>query len=102
MLGAAKESLRHWELDQHEPEVRFFPAIIRWLGYNPLPEPKSRGEAIRRARLSKGLSMKELARVVGVDEETVAGVEAGRRRMFRQPIFTILAYLRVVWRKNGN
>jgi transcriptional regulator with XRE-family HTH domain len=102
VLGATEESLRHWELDQHEPEARFLPAIIRWLGYNPLPEPRTRGGAIRRERMSRGLSMRELAIAAGVDEETLAGVEADRPRMFLQPIFTILSFLGMVWPNKGN
>jgi len=55
--------------------VRFYPKIIEFLGYNPLPEPKTRGQEVARARMNRGWSRHHLATVAGVDERTVARIE---------------------------
>ena len=71
-LGMDEESVKHWERCGLEPEVRFYPTILSFLGFDPQPEPQTAGEAIRRARRSRGWSMKKLAEMARVDE---AGIE---------------------------
>lgn len=66
----------NWERGKTAIEVRFYPAIIALLGFNPLAERQTPGERIRRARLSRGLSKKRLAALAGIDEATVATLEA--------------------------
>ncbi len=75
-LGADPLTIVNWELNNTAIEVRFYPAIIALLGFNPLPEGRTPGERIRRARLSRGLSRKRLAALAGIDEGTVAKIEA--------------------------
>ena len=55
--------------------VRFYPRIIRYLGYNPLPEPKTFGETVRRERMTRGLMRLKLARLAGVVESTIERLE---------------------------
>jgi transcriptional regulator with XRE-family HTH domain len=55
------------------------PAIIRFLGYNPLPEANGWGERLVRHRTSLGLSQKEAALKLGVDPGTLARWERGER-----------------------
>jgi len=43
------------------------PAVIRLLGYNPLPEAKTVGEQLVRHRTTLGLSQKDAARQIGVE-----------------------------------
>jgi transcriptional regulator with XRE-family HTH domain len=42
---------------------------------------KKRGELIKMARLSKGLLQKDVAKALGVKSNTVAGYEAGSRKI---------------------
>ncbi len=65
----------NWERIKTVIEVRFYPAIIALLGYNPLPAGRTPGQRIRRARLTRGLSMRRLAALAGIDEATVAKLE---------------------------
>ena len=53
------------------------PAIIRFLGYNPLPEGKTWGERLVRQRTTLGLSQKAAAARLGVDPSTLARWERG-------------------------
>ena len=84
-IGVDPDTVRNWENARTEVEVRFYPALISFLGYNPLPEAGTRGQAIRRARLTQGLSQEHLARLAGVDEGTVRRLEADTPRMRRRP-----------------
>jgi DNA-binding XRE family transcriptional regulator len=58
-----------------EPELRFLPAILRFLGYDPRPAPATLGGQIRAAREAAGLSERELARRLGLDPGTLAAWE---------------------------
>ena len=55
------------------------PAIIRFLGYNPLPEAKSWGERLVRHRTSLGMTQEEAAKRPGLDPGTLARWERGER-----------------------
>jgi transcriptional regulator with XRE-family HTH domain len=92
-IGVASDTLRNWEEGRTEPEVRFFPALIRFLGYDPLPEPHTRGQAIRRRRLVLGMSQERLADLAGVDEATVGRLEADTPHMARRSFETVQAVL---------
>jgi DNA-binding XRE family transcriptional regulator len=67
-----------------QPAVRFFPALIEFLDYNPLPSPGTWGQAIRRYRLSLGLSHERLATLAGVDEASVTRLEGDTKGMARR------------------
>lgn len=72
-IGCSPASLLNWERGRAEPELRFMPAIIRFLGYDPTePDPTlSIGERLRAARRARGLSRKKVAVLLGVDESTL-------------------------------
>jgi len=53
-LGVNKDSIRNWEAGRNKVELRYYPLLFAFLGYNPLPEATTRGEAIRRERVSRG------------------------------------------------
>jgi transcriptional regulator with XRE-family HTH domain len=56
-------------------------AIIRFLGYNPLPPPPSgMGERLVRCRTLLGLSQKAFAGRLAVDQGTLAKWERGERQ----------------------
>jgi hypothetical protein len=46
-LYASRPSLT-WESNKGTPEIRFMPAIIRFLGYNPLPPAETLAEQLLR------------------------------------------------------
>jgi hypothetical protein len=49
-LGVDLTTVRNWEQQKTEIEVRFYPAVIALLGFNPLPEARTPGGRMRRAR----------------------------------------------------
>ena len=55
--------------------VRFVPRLIKWLGYDPFPEPTTAGEEIVAKRRRAGISRKRLAKEMGIDESTLEKIE---------------------------
>ena len=78
-LGVNKISVFNWETNTSTPEIRYMPAIIDFLGYDPLPQANTVSEQLVRQRTSLGLSQKESAERLGVDPSTLAKWERGER-----------------------
>jgi transcriptional regulator with XRE-family HTH domain len=78
-IGVEKESIYNWENNRSKPGVQYIPAIIRFLGYNRLPPGKGWAGRLVKCRTALGLSQKEAARRVGVDQCTLARWERGDR-----------------------
>lgn len=49
-IGANPWTVANWEKGNNHPAVWFLPAIIRFLGYDPLPAGETLTERIRTAR----------------------------------------------------
>ena len=60
------------------------PALLRFLGYEPLPEPKTLPERLLAKRRAMGWSIRETARQVGVDPTTWRDWERGKTILFRK------------------
>ena len=82
-----------WEKDRTNPEARYYPSILAFLGYNPLPPPKTLGDQLKRKRLELGLTLSASALVVGADPGTLARWETGewRPRMSMRKVDAFLA-----------
>jgi transcriptional regulator with XRE-family HTH domain len=77
-LGIRPWTYSRWESGGMNIEVHYYPHIIAFLGYNPLPEPRSLAEAVRRERMSHGLPRWALARRLGIQYEgTIQRIEQG-------------------------
>ena len=66
-IGVAESAIFNWEANASKPEVRYTPAIIRLLGYNPLPEGTTLGEQLVRQHTTLGFPQKRVAGRLGVD-----------------------------------
>ena len=89
LIGVDPESLKNWESGKTEPAVGFYPRLLSYLGYNPLPEAGTRGARIRRERISRGMSRKALAEAAGVDEATIKRMEEDVKGMAGRAIRAI-------------
>lgn len=76
-IGCDPGTLINWEKGRVAPDARFWPAILRYLGYDPRPAPETLGGRIRAAREAAGLSEEALARQLGLDPGTLAAWERG-------------------------
>jgi site-specific DNA recombinase len=78
-IGVDECNIFNWESNTRQPQVRFMPAIVRFLGYDPLPPPTTWAERLVRHRTTHGLTQDEAARQIGVDSSTLARWERGER-----------------------
>jgi transcriptional regulator with XRE-family HTH domain len=79
-IGVHEQTITGWELNATLPEVRYVPAIIQFLGYDPLPPTSSFSERLSNVRRTLGLSQRKMAAKLGVDPATLMGWEAGRHQ----------------------
>ncbi len=79
ILGIGHFTYMTWEKDQATPFPRYYPVIIDWLGYNPLPCPETEGDELRQARLKRGMTAQEAADDCGIDESTWLSFERATR-----------------------
>ena len=83
-LGVNPWTLIGWEADRKDPAIRFWPRIIKFLGYYPCREPQSLGERLLAARRHLGVCHRTAAAMLSVDEGTYLYWERGRRRPGRR------------------
>jgi transcriptional regulator with XRE-family HTH domain len=79
-LGVGETSVSKWEADTSQPDLKYMPAVIQFLGCNPLSAAKGWGERLVRQRATLGLSQKDAALKIGVDPGTLARWERGERK----------------------
>jgi DNA-binding XRE family transcriptional regulator len=92
--GVDKSSIHNRETNVCEPELKYMPAVIRFLGYNPLPPGNGCGDRLVQCRTALGLSQRESAARLGVDQSTLARWERGERQpagKFAQRVLRFLA-----------
>jgi len=78
-LGVDKASISNWEINRTKPHLQYIPAIIQFLGYNPLPLANKWADRLIRGRSAMGFTQKEAAEKIGVDPGTLARWERGER-----------------------
>lgn len=69
-LKVGRCSLAEWELGVHEPRFRYGPAIYAFLGYVPFPIGDTLSEQLKAYRWLQGLTIKQAARVLGINTAT--------------------------------
>ena len=94
-IGVHEMTITGWEGNATAPEVRYMPAIIQFLGYNPLPTASSLPERLATARRALGLSQRKMAVKLGVDPATLMGWEAGRHHPTERSLDLIGSVLRI-------
>ncbi len=92
-LGVDKDTFGTWEKGQCIPTVGYYPAIFSFLGYDPYPAPTTLPERIASQRRRLGLSLREAARKIGVDQGTLLRWESGewKPRLSQDAVETFLA-----------
>ena len=83
-FGVSPWTVLNWEKDHTEPPIESMPAIIRFLDYDPFPEPKSLAERLLAKRRAMGWLIKEAARQLGIDPATWGDWESGRLMLCRR------------------
>jgi transcriptional regulator with XRE-family HTH domain len=92
-IGVNAATITNWERNTSTPVTRYIPAIIRFLGYDPLPSPDSLPERLRWVRRQLGLTQREMAERIGVDPCTLRDWEAGLHQPIRGSLEVIGRFL---------
>jgi transcriptional regulator with XRE-family HTH domain len=79
-IGVYEATITNWERNASTPVIRYIPAIIRFLGYDPLPPASSLPERLVSARRELGLTQRKMAELLSVDPGTLQGWEAGEHQ----------------------
>jgi len=78
-LSVSVETLHNWEAGKTAPAVKHWPIIMEFLGYCPYQQARSLGDLLRLHRMHLGLTIGELAEMLGVDPGSIARWETGER-----------------------
>jgi DNA-binding transcriptional regulator YiaG len=76
-MGVDMFTVINWEKGRTAPPSRCMPALLKFLGYDPRPTPTTIGGKLTAWRESDGLTVREAARRLGIDEGTLGRWEAG-------------------------
>ena len=78
-LGVNKATICNWEINRTKPGFEYMPAIMEFLGYNPLPPKDDWAGRLVQGRTALGLSQEQAAQKLRVDPCTLARWERGER-----------------------
>lgn len=94
-MNVDEMSVVGWELNQCKPLVSHIPVIIDFLGYVPedIFPGNTLSQKIKRYRLLHGMTVKQLARQLRVDEETLRSLEADNGRHFPETLKKLKGFL---------
>jgi transcriptional regulator with XRE-family HTH domain len=77
-IGVHEQTVTGWERNATSPEIHYIPAILNFLGYNPIPQAETLPDRLVSMRKTLGLSQRKMAEKLGVDPATLMGWEAER------------------------
>jgi transcriptional regulator with XRE-family HTH domain len=94
-IGVDETTITHWERNTTTPPIRYIPAIIQFLGYDPLPPANSFSERLATARQALGLSQRKMAEKLSVDPGTLQGWEAEKHQPTKKSLDVIERVLQI-------
>ena len=71
MLGVNVSAVSCWECGRHQPDVRHWPSILAFLGYDPAGDPTTPAEALRALQRRTGWNIEVLAEKLGASVSTL-------------------------------
>ncbi|MDP1972847.1 MAG: helix-turn-helix transcriptional regulator [Sediminibacterium sp.] len=94
LLAVSEDCVCYWEQNRNHPRLYQYPAIIAFLGYYPFDhETESFGGNIRKYKYEHGLNNEKLAKLLGMDEGTVANWEGNKRVPLRRNFKYVLSVI---------
>ncbi len=76
-LGVNPWTVLNWEKGRTQPPSWSVAAILRFLGYDPFPPPRTLAERLLAKRRAMGWSIRKAAQQLGVDPDTWSDWEKG-------------------------
>lgn len=92
-IGVNAWTVLLWEQGRYAPTPRFYPTLIRFLGREPWPEPRTIGERLQTERLRRGLTRKQLAGLLEVDVGSISKWEDSHEPRHHESITKVEAFL---------
>ncbi|MEO1576680.1 MAG: ATP-binding protein, partial [Pseudomonadota bacterium] len=74
-IGVTMDTVLNWEQNENSPATTYYPKIMEYLGYCPVPEEAwdaNLGGRAKLHRIHRGLSIKRAAAEIGVDPTSLA------------------------------
>lgn len=79
LFNVSSDCITYWENNRSEPQVQYYPHIIKFLGYFPFElDPSTFVGKIKAYRYFNGLSQKRFAKLMNVDPATATRWEEGK------------------------
>ena len=77
IIGVTEDCVTNWENNRSTPQIRYLPMIHDFLGYIPelYKEQKDWGNILLQYRREQGVTQKQLAKLIGIDERTLSKME---------------------------
>lgn len=64
-IGILTETYLNWEKDHTEPVVSQFRPVVAFLGYDPMPTPRTLAERLEAKRRATGMTFSQVAKCLG-------------------------------------
>jgi transcriptional regulator with XRE-family HTH domain len=81
ILNVSPDCITNWENNKNQPQVNYFPRIIKFLGFFPFEiDTTTLMGKLKAYRYQNGLSQKKLGKTLNVDATTILGWELGQRK----------------------
>ena len=93
IFGISESCMTNWELHRAEPDIRYIPAIIRFIGYCPYIPTSSLTQRLRAVRWALGITHRRLAPIMGVDPDSIIVRETGRHQPVKKSMQAIKTFL---------
>ena len=94
LMGVSICTITNWELNRAEPEIRYMPAIIKFLGYVPFDCPTDTLGRLAYYKKVNGMTYERLGEVMGKDPEQLMDWLGGRHKPFRKSLKMIDTFLK--------
>jgi len=76
VINVTEDCVTLWEKNHSSPQIKYFPRIIKFLGYNPIEfDETTLAGQLKAYRWRNGLSNKKLGKILNVDGSTVLAWE---------------------------
>ena len=92
-LGVDENTVTGWELERNHPLIKYYPAIIAFLGYYPFDhETDTYAGKLKQIRYCKGLSFERCAVLLSISTDAAMRWERGKpiaNKMYKERIHSV-------------
>jgi DNA-binding transcriptional regulator YiaG len=96
IFGVSEDTVRNWETGNSFPQLKYYPKIITFLGFNPFLNDQNLSEGLEfkdyifRFRRVQGINCEEFGMMLGVDPTTIWSWEKGHSKPSKKAQMLVL------------